>query len=308
MRENPTVGIAGLGLIGASIGLRGAACGWSTLGWDLDAEHASIALELGAVGETLGSFEELTSRADILVLAAPLDATLALLESLAAGPVPRARLIVDVASVKAPIARAGATLSAFVPTHPIAGSERNGPRAARADLFVDRVWTYAPVADADAVDRARDFIEVLGARPYALASDEHDRIVALTSHLPQLVSVALGTRLGPEIANPDVRALCGTGMRSMLRLGASAWPVWRAIVAANRHAIAQEVRGFASVLSAVADAVECGRTEDLAAAFLASSDAVAHLRDDSDPSGVTAATLPSDERFSWIDGSHSAQR
>lgn len=306
MKRAPIVGIAGVGLIGASIGLRATACGWRAIGWDPDLEHARLARERGAVGEVSPTFSALAARAETLVLAAPLDATIGLLDALVAEP-PGATLIIDVASVKTPIARAGATLPAFVPTHPIAGSERSGPGAASADLFAGRTWTYDPAASPDAVGRARAFIVAMGATPYPLASIEHDRIVALTSHLPQLVSVALGRRLGPELADPNVVALCGTGVRSMLRLGASSWPIWRAIVAANSVALAQEVRTLANVLSMVADALDGDRSDVLASDFATSAGAVACLGANASESGsVTAATTPTDERQTWIDGSHSA--
>lgn len=308
MSHAPSVGIAGLGLIGASIGLRAAACGWQVAGWDPDGEHASIARARGAVGVVLPSFAAVAREAETLVLAAPLDATVALLAALVAGPPLRATLIVDVASVKLPVARVGADLDVFVATHPIAGSERSGPRAARADLFAQRTWTYDAQADPAAASRARDFIEAMGAQPYAVANGEHDRILALTSHLPQLLSVALGTCLAPALENPAVVALCGTGMRSMLRLGASAWPVWQPIVAANRHVLAQEVRTLAEVLAMVAGALDDDRTDVLADDFATSARAVARLGANASERGpVEAQTTSWDERQSWIDGSHSAQ-
>lgn len=291
------VGIAGVGLIGASIGLRAVAGGATVIGWDPSPEHARIARRRGAIGEDLPTFATLVARADILVIAAPLDATLALVESLAtSGVPPRASLVIDVASVKAPVAHAGASLANFVATHPIAGSERSGPLAARADLFEGRTWTYDSDATPEAVARARDFIASLGALPFAIASEEHDRIVALSSHAPQLLSVALGARLGPELGDARVRALCGTGVRSMLRLGASSWPIWRAILAANRDVVAQEVRTLASVLSRVADALDDDHIDVLEVDFAAAAAAVAALGANASPSdAVTVATTSSPE-------------
>ena len=297
MRREPVVGIAGVGLIGASIGLRAASLGWHVLGWDVDREHARIAKERGAIAEIAPSFADLAARVETLVLAAPLDATVALIEALVASGRGTVALVIDVASVKAPIARVGIALATFVATHPIAGSERSGPSAADAGLFFGRTWTFDPAGRPEAVAAARTFIAAMGATPYALASDEHDRIVALTSHLPQLVSVALGARLAPELDRPDVVALCGTGMRSMLRLSASSWPIWRAIVAANGGPIAQELRRLASVLSGVAEAIEAARPDLLADDFARSAGAVARLGTNASVSGaVEVATTPTDER------------
>ncbi|GAC1306127.1 MAG: prephenate dehydrogenase [Vulcanimicrobiaceae bacterium] len=295
--SRPTVGIAGVGLIGASIGLRAAACGWHVVGWDEKLEHARSARERGAIAQLATSFEALVASVDTLVLAVPLDATLALLATLAAGPPLAAGLVLDVASVKAPVARAGAALGAFVASHPIAGSERSGPLAADAALFEGRTWTYDPAAAPAAVAAVRRFIEAMGGVPFPIASDEHDRAVALTSHLPQLISVALGARLGPELDRPEIRALCGTGVRSMLRLGASSWPIWRAIFAANGRPIAREVRRIASVLATIADDLEGGRPDALADAFATSAAAVVRLAGNTGtPSSVRRATTHHDER------------
>jgi len=291
-----TLGIAGVGLIGASIGLRAAAAGWEVHGWDPNAGHLAAARARGAIAwaepdlRTLGEFET-------LVIAAPLDATLALLAGFASGP-PRAALIIDVASLKAPVAAAGRDLVAFVATHPIAGSERSGPGAAEPGLFAGRVWTYDAAARPGPAARARDFITEMGARAVAIDSREHDRIVALTSHLPQLVAVALGARLESRLDEPNVADLCGTGMGSMLRLGGSAWPMWQAIFAVNGRAVAQEVRGLASVLVSLAENLDADRPDDLAAAFTAAAAAVARLRlHGTRPSCVEHSTNVMDERY-----------
>ena len=235
------------------------------------------------------------------MLAAPLDATLAQLRELArafatgaafeAGG--RPRLVLDVASVKTPVAAAGRALAGFVPTHPIAGSQRSGPRAARADLFVDRVWTIDPRVGPDSLAAARAFVTEMGARPFEIESGEHDRIVARTSHLPQLLSVALGAALGPGADDPRTRALCGTGAASMLRLAESSWPLWRSILVENATLVSQEVRALAAVLSDVAAALEARDDASLAALFNASAAAAARLRaNDSAPGDVRESVSP----------------
>lgn len=296
MNGAPIVGIAGVGLIGGSIGLRASAAGLVVHGWDPVGHHLAAARARGALAQTAGSFAALAEVADILVLAAPLETTLAQLAQLVAIP-PRASLAIDVASVKVPVSAAGAELGVFVATHPIAGSERSGPQAARADLFEGRIWTYDAQAGADATRRARDFIALMGADPRPIDSAEHDRIVALTSHLPQLLSVVLGAQLGGRLDEPDVVALCGTGIRSMLRLGASSWAVWQAVLAANRFPVAQEVRTLAGVLLSAAEALETGKTDGLARDFAASAAAVARLGANAAAAGsVKKPNKVSDER------------
>ncbi|MFY9780228.1 MAG: prephenate dehydrogenase/arogenate dehydrogenase family protein [Candidatus Baltobacteraceae bacterium] len=269
------LGLLGTGLIGASIGLRARAAGMRVTGYDARPEHAARALAGGALDAVAAAASEL-GKADVLVLATPLEVTLATLATLVDEP-PAAGLILDVASLKAPVARAGAGLQGFVPTHPIAGSERSGPQAARADLFAGKVWTYEPGAAPQAVERARAFIEALGARPVPLDSVEHDRIVALTSDLPQLAAVALGALLGSRLGEPAVAELCGTGMRGAIRLSASPWSMWRSILEANGASVAQEVRALSAILSEFAVALEAGKPDRLAPRFAAAAAAVALL-------------------------------
>ena len=271
--EPVTLGVAGLGLIGGSVVLRAAELGWRVAGYDPDPRAATA---LGsALAVRADSLAELAVRAETLVLAGPLDAIVAGLGELSA-LVPRAALIVDVGSVKAAIARAGAALPAFVPTHPMAGSERGGASAAEAGMFLDRTWAYDP--QAARAEAARRFIVAMGARPAPVPSALHDRLVALTSHLPQLVSVALGATLAGRLGEPSLAQLCGPGLGSMLRLAESPWPLWRQILGANADAVAQEVRALAAILSEAADALETGQSDRLAESFDAAASAVAALR------------------------------
>ncbi len=213
------------------------------------------------------------------MLAGPLEATLAQLAQIAQLPPGPCRLILDVASVKEPVSRAGRGVPGFVATHPIAGSERSGPGAARADLFDGRTWTLD--ADAAPTDRAavRAFVEALGARALEIGSAEHDRTIALTSHLPQLVSVALGSLVDARLDDAHTRELCGTGLRSLLRLGGSSWPMWRAVLDANSVYVAQEVRRLAAILTEAAETLETHTVDALAARFSSANAAVARLAD-----------------------------
>jgi prephenate dehydrogenase len=263
--------------VGGSIGLRAREAGLTVTGWDVDDANLRRALERGALSAAAPSLGELAAASDVLVLAAPLDAILEQLGQLALLERPPA-LTLDVASVKAPVARAGRGLSGFVATHPIAGSERGGVAAARADLFADKVWAYDPGAAPAAVELLEGLIAAMGALPLPIDPLEHDRIVALTSHLPQLLSVALGRHLDPSLSSASVSALCGTGMASMLRLAASPWPMWRPILASNAEPVAQEVRELAAVLLGLADALESGALGLVEGEFRAAAGAEARLQ------------------------------
>jgi prephenate dehydrogenase len=270
------VGVIGTGLIGGSIGLRARALGMRVTGWDADASHLQRAVAEGALDAAQPNEAAVVAESDTLVLALPLPGVLDALERFRSN-VPPASLILDVASLKAPVVRAGAGLAALVPSHPIAGSERSGPEAARADLFEGHVWTYEPSAPAPALERARRFIAAMGARAVPIDAETHDRVAALTSHLPQVVAVALASQLAASL-DDETLALCGSGVRSMTRLGASSWEMWEGILHANGPTVAQEVRTLAAVLSEIADELDAGRTRALGSRFATAAAAAASLQ------------------------------
>jgi len=258
------VAIAGIGLIGGSIGLAARSAGAEVVGYDQDAATIARARARGAIDRGAASFDELTRGFDLLVIALPLPATLAALQQLGtyAGPV------IDVASVKGPVCAAAAALPQFAGTHPMAGRERSGIDAADRALFTGATWAIDAGAPAVLRSRLATFVRLLGAEPLAIGAADHDRLVALTSHLPQSVSVALGAQVA---AAGDARAiaLCGPGMRSMLRLARSPQDLWDPIVRANARPLAAELRALAQRLERAATELETGETAALASYFTA---------------------------------------
>ena len=247
----PRLGVIGTGMIGASIGLAARAHGWEVIGYDVFAFAQQKALDNGAIDEIV-THEELYERSDFIVVAAHAGASVEEVSSLRSRLLRDDQCVIDVASVKAPIARAAAGAAAFVPTHPMAGSERSGPNAARADLFEGRTWIYIPTADKGRTERARAFITSLGATAVAVPSaEEHDRIVALTSHLPQLIAYAFTERLAAlreAYGAERVDALCGPAARELLRLGRSSPQMWNDIFAANGANVEAEFRSLVESL------------------------------------------------------------
>jgi prephenate dehydrogenase len=241
----PRLGIIGTGMIGASIGLAARERGWDVIGHDIFAFAQQMALDAGAIGEIV-TREEIYERSELIVIAAHVDATVEEVTALRSRLLRDEQLVIDVASVKEPIARAAGGAPSFVPTHPMAGSERSGPNAARADLFEGRTWVYIPTPEAARTERARAFIASLGAAAIAVPSaEEHDRIVALTSHLPQLIAYAFTERvagLRETYGDAVVDALCGPAARELLRLGRSSPQMWNDIFAANGGNVESEFR------------------------------------------------------------------
>jgi prephenate dehydrogenase len=264
--KGTVLGIAGVGLIGGSIALRAHAAGATVIGFDHDPDALRAALAAGALDATAPDLTALARRCAVVAIALPVDATLA---ALAATPaLGQPELVFDVASVKGPVVEAARGLERFVASHPLAGRETGGFAAADGRLFEGRTWAIAPARDAGAQARLERLVTQFGARPLIVAAAEHDRLVAISSHLPQLLSVALGAHLAAAgDADGRVYDLCGPGMQSMLRLAHSDVALWAPIAQANAGALAEALQAVAAALQATAAGLEVGDLTALAASF-----------------------------------------
>lgn len=251
-----TLGIIGTGMIGGSIGIRARELGWRVIGFDVNPEAAQEARVRGAIDE-IATREEIDERADVIVIAAHIAGTIAEIERLRFRQPRKARLIVDISSVKEPIVQAAQGLANFVATHPMAGRERSGPAAATRDVFEGKTWLYIPTGDRELDWRAVEFIGAFGAIPVEADAVEHDRIVAVTSHLPQVLATLFASRL----ARPEVQldAFLGPTAKELLRLSHSSMEMWRDILRANRENIGVELRALAHDLEQAAAALESER-------------------------------------------------
>ncbi len=239
-----TAGIAGLGLIGGSLALALRARGVHVTGWDRPAVLAS-ARERAMIDEA-ASHPGALCAADITVLAVPVGAILELLPQLAPH---RPRCLTDTGSTKAVIvAQAARHQLAFCGGHPLAGSEHNGLAAAREDLFHSAPWIFCPPDAAVANDlrvRCQAMAVLAGARPVWLPAARHDRLMALLSHAPQIISTAMASTLARELADdPEALSLAGPGLRGMLRLAGSSYSLWRDIALTNQESIAGALSSF----------------------------------------------------------------
>ena len=250
------LGILGTGLIGASIGLRARELGWTVLGCDARGANAQAAMARGAI-DWIMLEDDLIAQADVLVIAVPPRATVEVLGRLAQQPPTRAELVLDVASVKQPVVEAGAGVKNFVASHPMAGRERSGPEAADATLFDERPWAYVSSGDAALDERLTTFVTSLGGKPFAIEAELHDRTVALTSHLPQLVAFAFVDRL-LDVPDHVREGLTGPVAGELRRIGASDRALWSEIFALNRDDLAGQARALAATLNAAADALDQG--------------------------------------------------
>jgi prephenate dehydrogenase len=251
-----TVAIVGVGLIGGSfgLGLRNAGFAGEILGVSSPAAIAA-GLERGAIssGATL---EQATAKADLIYLAQPVDRILETLDLL--GPLVRPGcLVTDAGSTKGEIVRRAAGLN-FVGGHPLAGKEQRGAGAAEAGLFRDRPYVLTPLGPlTSAAAEFRSWLGCMGAKIIEMTPAEHDAAVALTSHLPQLVSTALAGMLG-ERANLHLERVAGPGLIDMTRLALSSPDLWLSILATNQGEVVAALDDFQAALERIRAAVLAG--------------------------------------------------
>lgn len=242
--------VIGTGLLGTSIalGLREHA-----VEVDLDDSSPSrlrLAEDYGA-GQAVTPATPATPDPDLVVVATPPDVTAAVVSD-AVNRFPEA-VVMDVASVKNAIVESVAdTTGRFVPTHPMAGRERGGPTAARVDLFTGRPWVVC-AEDSPASGIVRQLVAALGGFAVSMTPEEHDRAVAVLSHLPQVVSSSVAA----ELISADAAwlELAGGGVRDVTRIAGSDPELWAQILEGNHAAVADVVQTVADRLSAVAGAL-----------------------------------------------------
>jgi prephenate dehydrogenase len=177
----------------------------------------------------------------------------------------RGVLVTDVGSVKAEVvreleplfARAGAT---FVGSHPMAGSEKMGVAAARADLFQQAVCVVTPTPRTPpaALAKTKRLWREVGGRVLELSPREHDALVSRTSHLPHFLAAALASHVLDPQAAKELALLCAGGFRDTTRIASSSVEMWRDIALANRQFLSRELGALAKALQAIQKSLEAG--------------------------------------------------
>ncbi len=249
--------IVGVGLMGGSLGH--------------NVEVLDLAVSLGAIDAGETDLAEAVRDADGVVVAAPVGAIPALLEQIAPHAAPDA-LVTDLGSTKARIVEAGARLLGhrFVGGHPMAGSERSGVQAARPDLFAGAAWAVVRAAPASpegeaSTARLTDLVEALGARPIPLEAWLHDRLVALTSHLPHALSFAFARTVDAAPAAEQARVLAGGSYRDLMRVSAADPTLWHDILIDNRTAVLEALAAYETHLDNLKQALQTGDSPALLA-------------------------------------------
>lgn len=256
------VAIIGTGLIGGSLGLALRARGHHVVAWDVDPDRLARAVDAGAAAVAAPDLAAAVAGCEVAVVAVPVAHVADLVvDALTAG----APVVTDVGSVKAPIiaaiAASGRDAARYVGGHPMAGSEQDGLAGADADLFEGATWVLTPVpgTDPDAHTTVRALATAVGAEVVEVDPAEHDALVAVVSHVPQLAATTLmDVAAGAGEGSALLLRLAAGGFRDMTRIAASHPAIWPDICAANRGAIVDALDRYVAALADVRRMVDTG--------------------------------------------------
>jgi prephenate dehydrogenase len=253
-----SLAVVGTGLIGASVALAARRAGVEDVrGYDPDAEALAGAVERGAV-EAASSLADAVADVELAVVAAPVAR---LASSVAEVLEASSGTVTDVGSTKGAVVRAARSDARFIGGHPVCGSEARGAANARAELFDGATWFLTPVAQTDP-ERYRSlhaFVSAVGAVPIAVDPDAHDRLVALTSHLPHALANLIVNQAGAtRIDGHEPLAAAGGSLRDMTRVAGANPRIWIDIFLDNAGAIRESLTEHRRRIEQLEAALESG--------------------------------------------------
>ena len=253
----PKIAIIGIGLIGASVAI---AAKHKNLGgiiscFDADEDARAQAKALGIGHEVVETITSCVADADLVMLAVPVGAMSAVMAQIA-GALKPGCVVTDTGSTKTSVIKDIAPFMPedvhFIPSHPMAGTEFSGPAAGFASLFEGRFWLIIPEGAArQKVEEYTAFLQGLGATTEEMDAKYHDRVVAITSHLPHLIAytiVGTAVDLESDIKN-DVIRFSASGFRDFTRIAASDPVMWRDVFMNNDEAVLEMLQRFNEDLS-----------------------------------------------------------
>ena len=253
--------IIGVGLIGGSfaLALRKADLVKHVIGIGRSQQNLQRAIELGIIDEIATDMTSALHSADLVFLAMPVGQTAHIMEKIA--PHLQANTIItDAGSTKQDVITAARhhlpmqNRHHFVPGHPIAGTEQSGAQAAQADLYHDKhaILTPLPETSTQATEHVRQLWQACGAQVSIMPADEHDQILAATSHLPHLLAFTMMNHLNHITDHPEnMLRFAGSGLRDFTRIASSSPEMWRDICLANRETLLRQIDGYQNELKAL---------------------------------------------------------
>jgi prephenate dehydrogenase len=252
--------VVGTGLVGTSVALAAGRAGTRCRGFDADRGVLERAASRGAV-EPVSSLAEGVADAELVVVAVPVGSAPAVVQEVL-DAAPSTAVVTDVASTKRQLA--SIAHPRFVPGHPVAGGATGGPARATADLFDAATWFLTPTegSSAESVELVERFVGSLGARAVRTEAAAHDRLLALTSHLPHALANLLMLRVAEAAADDESPlAFAGASLREMTRLAGANPTVWSDIFLGNADEIGAALKGLRASLDELEQALGSGDRE-----------------------------------------------
>jgi len=244
--------VVGLGLIGASVALALHECGWSITGVDSNATTVAAAIERGVVSDSA-----LKPEVELVVIATPAGVVSDVAKEVLSRLTNPEVIVTDVAGVKGSIV-AQVSDPRFLGGHPMAGSELRGLSGARADLFQGSTWVLTPTdhTSPTTYSRLHGILREIGANVVAVSAQDHDRLVAIASHVPHLLAGSLMNEAS-QVAEQDavLLQLAAGGFRDMTRIAAGDPAIWPDILFENRDAVAQSLEALEERLKTLREAL-----------------------------------------------------
>ncbi len=269
------IALFGVGLIGGSfaLALKKAGKVEQVVGVERSDVALARALELGVVDQAMTSVAEAVRGADLIMIAAPVAQTASILTAIKPHLEPDT-IVTDVGSTKSgvvEVARSvlGEKASQFVPGHPIAGRETNGPDAAITDLYVNRKVVLTPTSESrsELVQRVADAWRACGANIHYLTPGEHDDVFAAVSHLPHLLAYALVDNIARRPEADVLFQYAASGFRDFTRIAGSSPEMWRDITLANRAALLELLDSYIAQLHDMRDLVAASNGDAINAVY-----------------------------------------
>ncbi|WP_372522775.1 prephenate dehydrogenase [Sulfuricaulis sp.] len=258
--------IVGIGMIGGSLAraLRVAGYAHEIVGYGRSVGNLQQAVELGVIDRAEVSLTDAVRHVDMVVLAVPVSCMAEILGEVGPALADQA-VVTDVGSVKGSVIAAargalGKRFARFVPGHPLAGTEQSGVTASQADLFQGRrvILSPEPETDAAATASVRAMWEAAGAEVTMCSAVDHDRILAVSSHLPHMLAYCLMDMVVRHDDHREILECAAGGFRDVTRIAGSDPVMWRDICLANRDALLAALRQYHDDLGALATAIEKG--------------------------------------------------
>jgi prephenate dehydrogenase len=267
-----TIFIIGLGLIGGSLALavKETYPGAVIRGYDVNSRASRLADSLQVIDYAVSSIEEGVKDADIIILSAPVESSLSVLESLKSMDLKEGAVVTDVGSTKVSIVQKGRELQekgvTFIGGHPMAGSHKTGVEASRSHLFENAFYILTPDKDTPAsrLIQLQNLLKGTKARFIQIDAETHDRYAGMISHLPHIIAAALVHQLEKAgEKDPFVHQLAAGGFRDITRIASASPTMWRDILIHNRGPLLQMIGEWKSRMEEIETMVEDADTEEI---------------------------------------------